>query len=154
MSMRISPIQYGDSRIVRFVFDAERVIERNIDNQSLVAGESQLSVQVSNSFTQQDSLIICDCSIELNWTIKASAEEPDSDVRIECNMNGLAICPKTAAQEDEIREALAMNGVTFVWGKIRDVIESASRYSSTGLLVLPAIDPASVLEDMKKEGRN
>ena len=44
-----------------------------------------------------------------------------------------------------------MNGVMFVWGKMRDVIESASRYSSTGLLVLPAIDPGSVLEGIEKD---
>ncbi len=71
-------------------------------------------------------------------------------VRIECKMSGLARCPETAAKESDIHDALTVNGITFVWGKIRDVIEGASRYPSTGLLVLPAIDPRSVLEDMEQ----
>ena len=151
MSMRESPIQYGESRVVRFMFDAERAIERNLSNQDLVAGESQLTARVNNSFGKQDGLVVCDCSIDLTWTITTAAENPEPDVRVECKMGGLVVCPEAAAEENTIREALAMNGVMFVWGKMRDVIESASRYSSTGLLVLPAIDPGSVLEGIEKD---
>ncbi len=151
MSMRISSIQYGESRIARFLFDAERAIDLGIGNKELISGENQLVVQVKNSFTKHDGSVVCDCSISLNWIIKTSEEKTEPDVRIECKMGGLAVCPEVVAGEDEIREALAINAVTFVWGKIRDAIESASRYSSTGLLVLPAIDPRSVLEDMKED---
>lgn len=151
MSMRISPIQYGESRVIRFLFDTERATERNLSNGELVAGESQLTARVSNSFGKQDGLVVCDCSIDLTWTITASEEDTEPDVRIECKMGGLVVCPETAAEENAIRDALAMNGVTFVWGKIRDMIEASSRYSSTGLLVLPAIDPGSVLEGMEKD---
>ena len=152
MSMRMSPIQYGESRVIRFLFDAERATECNLGNGKLVGGESQLTARVNNSFGKQDNLVVCDCSIDLTWTITASEDDTEPDVRIECKMGGLVVCPETAAEESAIRSALAMNGVTFVWGKIRDMIESASRYSSTGLLVLPAIDPGSVLEGMEKDG--
>lgn len=151
MSIRVSPIQYGDSRIVRFLFDADRATELKLGNKELVGGESQLTVQVDVSFAKQEGSVICDCSIDLDWAIKASGEEADPDVRIECKMGGLAACSETVAEESEVRDSLAVNGVTFVWGKIRDVVESASRYSSTGPLVLPAIDPRSVLEDIGKE---
>ena len=151
MSMRISPIQYGESRVIRFLFDTERATERNLSNGELVAGESQLTARVNNSFGKQDGLVVCDCSIDLTWKITASEEDTEPDVRIECKMGGLVVCPETAAEENAIRDALAMNGVTFVWGKIRDIIEALSRYSSTGLLVLPAIDPGSVLEGMEKD---
>lgn len=151
MSMRISPIQYGESRVIRFLFDTERATERNLSNGELVAGESQLTARVNNSFGKQDGLVVCDCSIDLTWKIAASEEDTEPDVRIECKMGGLVVCPETAAEENAIRDALAMNGVTFVWGKIRDMIEALSRYSSTGLLVLPAIDPGSVLEGMEKD---
>mgnify|MGYP003283130951 FL=1 len=151
MSMRISPIQYGESRVIRFLFDTERATERNLSNGELVAGESQLTARVNNSFGKQDGLVVCDCSIDLTWKITASEEDTEPDVRIECKMGGLVVCPETAAEENAIRDALAMNGVTFVWGKIRDMIEALSRYSSTGLLVLPAIDPGSVLEGMEKD---
>lgn len=151
MSMRISPIQYGESRVIRFLFDTERATERNLSNGELVAGESQLAARVNNSFGKQDGLVVCDCSIDLTWKITASEEDTEPDVRIECKMGGLVVCPETAAEENAIRDALAMNGVTFVWGKIRDMIEALSRYSSTGLLVLPAIDPGSVLEGMEKD---
>ncbi len=151
MSMRISPIQYGESRVIRFLFDTERATERNLSNGELVAGESQLTARVNNSFGKQDGLVVCDCSIDLTWTITASEEDTEPDVRIECKMGGLVVCPETAAEENAIRDALAMTGVTFVWGKIRDMIEASSRYSSTGLLVLPAIDPGSVLEGMEKD---
>ncbi len=151
MSMRISPIQYGESRVIRFLFDTERATERNLSNGELVAGESQLTARVNNSFGKQDGLVVCDCSIDLTWTITTSEEDTEPDVRIECKMGGLVVCPETAAEENAIRDALAMNGVTFVWGKIRDMIEASSRYSSTGLLVLPAIDPGSVLEGMEKD---
>ena len=151
MSMRISPIQYGESRVIRFLFDTERATERNLSNGELVAGESQLTARVNNSFGKQDGLVACDCSIDLTWKITASEEDTEPDVRIECKMGGLVVCPETAAEENAIRDALAMNGVTFVWGKIRDMIEALSRYSSTGLLVLPAIDPGSVLEGMEKD---
>lgn len=150
MSMRISPIQYGESRVIRFLFDAGRATERGSSNEELVAGESQLTARVNNSFGKQGSLVVCDCSIDLTWTISISEEDVEPVVRIECKMGGLAICPETAAEESVIRDTLAINGVTFVWGKIRDMIESSSRYSSTGLLVLPAIDPGSVLEGMEK----
>lgn len=151
MSMRISPIQYGESRVIRFLFDTERATERNLSNGELVAGESQLTARVNNSFGKQDGLVVCDCSIDLTWKITASEEDTEPDVRIECKMGGLVVCPETAAEENAIRDALAMNGVTFVWGKIRDMIEALSRYSSTGLLILPAIDPGSVLEGMEKD---
>ena len=151
MSMRISPIQYGESRVIRFLFDTERATERNLSNGELVAGESQLTARVNNSFGKQDGLVVCDCSIDLTWKITASEEDTEPDVRIECKMGGLVVCPETAAEENAIRDALAMNGVTFVWGKIRDMIEALSRYSATGLLVLPAIDPGSVLEGMEKD---
>lgn len=151
MSMRISPIQYGESRVIRFLFDTERATERNLSNGELVAGESQLTARVNNSFGKQDGLVVCDCSIDLTWKITVSEEDTEPDVRIECKMGGLVVCPETAAEENAIRDALAMNGVTFVWGKIRDMIEALSRYSSTGLLVLPAIDPGSVLEGMEKD---
>lgn len=151
MSMRISPIQYGESRVIRFLLDTERATERNLSNGELVAGESQLTARVNNSFGKQDGLVVCDCSIDLTWKITASEEDTEPDVRIECKMGGLVVCPETAAEENAIRDALAMNGVTFVWGKIRDMIEALSRYSSTGLLVLPAIDPGSVLEGMEKD---
>lgn len=151
MSMRISPIQYGESRVIRFLFDTERATERNLSNGELVAGESQLTARVNNSFGKQDGLVVCDCSIDLTWKITAFEEDTEPDVRIECKMGGLVVCPETAAEENAIRDALAMNGVTFVWGKIRDMIEALSRYSSTGLLVLPAIDPGSVLEGMEKD---
>lgn len=151
MSMRISPIQYGESRVIRFLFDTERATERNLSNGELVAGESQLTARVNNSFGKQDGLVVCDCSIDLTWKITASEEDTEPDVRIECKMGGLVVCPETAAEENAIRDALAMNGVTFVWGKIRDMIEALSRYSSTGLLVLPAIDPGSVIEGMEKD---
>lgn len=151
MSMRVSPIQYGESRVIRFLFDTERATERNLSNGELVAGESQLTARVNNSFGKQDGLVVCDCSIDLTWKITASEEDTEPDVRIECKMGGLVVCPETAAEENAIRDALAMNGVTFVWGKIRDMIEALSRYSSTGLLVLPAIDPGSVLEGMEKD---
>ena len=151
MSMRISPIQYGESRVIRFLFDTERATERNLSNGELVAGESQLTARVNNSFGKQDGLVVCDCSIDLTWKITASEEDTEPDVRIECKMGGLVVCPETAAEENAIRDALALNGVTFVWGKIRDMIEALSRYSSTGLLVLPAIDPGSVLEGMEKD---
>ncbi len=151
MSMRVSPIQYGESRVIRFLFDAERATELNLGNGELVGGESQLTARVNNSFSKQDNLVVCDCSIDLTWMITASEEDTEPDVRIECKMGGLVVCPEAAAEESAIRNALAMNGVTFVWGKIRDMIESASRHSSTGLLVLPAIDPGSVLEGMEKD---
>lgn len=153
MSMRVSPIQYGDSRIVRFLFDAERATESTIENKQLIGGEGQLSARVNISFAKQDGLVVCDCLIDLGWTIRTSGADTDPDVRIECKMGGLVTCPEPAAEDGQIRDALAVNGVTFVWGKIRDVIENASRYSSTGLLVLPAIDPRSVLEDMRKDGQ-
>ena len=151
MSMRVSPIQYGESRVIRFLFDAERATERKLGNGELVGGESQLTARVNNPFGKQDNLVVCDCSIDLTWMITASEEDAEPDVRIECKMGGLVVCPEVAAEESAIRNALAMNGVTFVWGKIRDMIESASRYSSTGLLILPAIDPGSVLEGMEKD---
>ena len=151
MSMRVSPIQYGESRVIRFLFDAERATELNLGNGELVGGESQLTARVNNLFSKQDNLVVCDCSIDLTWMITASEEDTEPDVRIECKMGGLVVCPEAAAEESAIRNALARNGVTFVWGKIRDMIESASRHSSTGLLVLPAIDPGSVLEGMEKD---
>lgn len=39
MSMRVSPIQYGESRVIRFLFDAERATECNLGNGELVGGE-------------------------------------------------------------------------------------------------------------------
>ena len=58
MSMRVSPIQYGESRVIRFLFDAERATECNLGNGKLVGGESQLTARVNNSFGKQDNLAV------------------------------------------------------------------------------------------------
>lgn len=150
MSIEFSPIQYGESKISRFLFDAENAIEKGLNGESLSGGESQLEVGVKTSFSKNDDFIVCDCSINLGWSISMDEESGVPDVRAECKMSSRVTCPISVASEDEIQEALAVNGVTYVWGKIRDVIESASRNFMTGALVLPAIDPRSLIADMQE----
>lgn len=150
MSIEFSPIQYGESKISRFLFDAENAIGKGLDREGLCGGESQLEVGVKTSFSRNDDFIVCDCEIDFGWSISVDEESGAPDVRTECKMSSRIACPIGVASDEEVQDALAINGVTYIWGKIRDVIENASRNFMTGALVLPAINPRSLIDDMQE----
>ncbi len=150
MSIEFSPIQYGESKISRFLFDAEKAIGKGLDREDLSNCESQLEVGVKTSFSKNQDFIVCDCEIDFGWSISVDEESGAPDVRAECKMSSRIACPIGAASEQEIQDALSVNGVMYVWGKIRDVVENASRNFMAGALILPAINPRSIIDDMQE----
>lgn len=48
---------------------------------------------------------------------------------------------------DAVKRTLAANTISYIWSKLRTVVEQLSSQSPVGTPSLPAIDPLSLLED-------
>lgn len=48
---------------------------------------------------------------------------------------------------DAVKRTLAANTISYIWSKLRTVVEQISSQSQVGTLSLPAIAPLSLLED-------
>lgn len=145
MSLEFSPIQYGESRLVKLSFEAQQAIDKQLTSDDIDKAHVKLGVGLETSIGEKEGQTVCNCGIDLRWTIKVEEAEQHPDIEIECKIEAIATCPTSVGDKDAVSDALLVNGITFVWGKIRDVVEAVSRYSPIGALTLPAVNPRSFL---------
>ena len=151
MSFEFSPIQYGESKLIKLSFESQQAVDKKLSSKDLDNAHSQLGVGLETSVGEKNDQAGCSCSVDLRWTIKVNQDEPQPDVEIECKIEALATCPLSFGTKEEISDTLLANCITFVWGKIRDAIEAVTRYSPVGALTLPAVDPRSFLVEEENQ---
>ena len=49
------------------------------------------------------------------------------------------------AERDVVEKTLAANTLSYIWAKLRTIVEQISSQSTIGTLSLPAIDPMSLV---------
>lgn len=151
MALALSPIQFSESRLLYISFDDTRQ-----EGSSILRPESgepvpnsrlfTLSVDRNLEYTELDGDLSCMGSLRFKWDIKVSEEDGSPVVAsVEGAMGAIATCAPSLAERDVVEKTLAANTLSYIWAKLRTIVEQISSQSTIGTLSLPAIDPMSLV---------
>lgn len=154
MKLALSPIQYKDSKLLSISFDNSLQAETATSKPSSDTSTSNkrffsLSIDRNLDYIDEGSgNLACKASLRFTWDIKTSDEEDASPIATVAGaMGALASCPIDLGDVETVKRTLAANTLSYIWSKLRTVVEQLSSQSPVGTLSLPAIDPLSLLED-------
>lgn len=153
MALSLSPIQFKESKLLYLSFDDTRLEGSSVlysDEAAPTSGERfyTLSVDRKLEYTESEDTLTCMGSLRFSWEIKGS-DEDDSPIiaTVEGAMGACSTCPARMGDPDTIRKTLAANTLSYIWSKLRVIVEQLSSQACIGSLSLPAIDPVALAED-------
>lgn len=149
-----SIVKYEPSYLLHFSFDIRDLVEKCEDRPEVEDAESDLNIGKGISFETEDGRLRCNGKLDVMWTLKFKGEDGDAEFVAECSMLGAASCESSGEDEETLKGILAPNLIVFLWGKIRDLIETASMATPLDRMILPAINPVALLnrDDESEEG--
>lgn len=107
-----------------------------------------LGVDRNLQYEESDGHMVCMGTLRFKWDIKSSRDDDAAVVAsVEGAMEALATCPSDMAEFDVVKKTLAANTLSYIWSRLRTIVEQLSAQSTTGALSLPAIDPVELIED-------
>lgn len=142
-----SIVRYEPSYLLHFSFDIRELVEKCEDRPEVENAESDLNIGKGISFETEDGRLRCNAKLDVVWTLKFKSEDEDEDAEFvaKCSILGAASCESSSEDEETLKGILAPNLVVFLWGKIRDLIETASMATPLDRMILPAINPVALL---------
>lgn len=140
-----SIIRYEPSFLVHFSFDTRDLIENCEERPKIEDAESDLTIDKGIFFETEEGRLRCNGEVDVTWILNFKGEDEDARFTAECIMIGAASCELSGEDEEALKGMLAPNLVVFLWGKIRDLIETASMATPLDRMILPAIDPIALL---------
>lgn len=151
MALTLSPIQFIDSKLLHISFDdtsqkglLELQSEPNVHNTE--ERYFALSVNRDLEYSEKAELLSCMGSLQFKWDVRVS-EDSDSPLiaSVEGAMGAVATCPLNLGDRELIEKTLAANTLSYIWAKLRTIVEQLSSQSTIGTLSLPAIDPLQLV---------
>ncbi len=149
MSNAISPIEFLDFSLLAFDIDLHDSLKIGVEDLDVSNNVFDLDIKPILDFDETDDGIICKCLL----TVIAEVSIKDGEncyhiASIKCRIAAFSKYHEPSEDNQDLSQlVLAANTVSFVWGKIRDIVEMLSFSSSVGIISLPAIDPYAVLSD-------
>lgn len=99
-------------------------------------------------YSEKAELLSCIGSLQFKWDVRVS-EDSDSPLiaSVEGAMGAVATCPLNLGDRELVEKTLAANTLSYIWAKLRTIVEQLSSQSTIGTLSLPAIDPMQLIEE-------
>lgn len=144
----VSPIEFMDFTLVAFDVDLHDSLKLEVIDLDEANLKYDLEIRPIFDFGKADNGIICKClmTVIAEVFVNADEEEYHHVGAIRSRMAAISEYHDPSEESEEISQTVvAANTVSFIWGKIRDIVEQLSFSSCIGPISLPAIDPYAVL---------
>lgn len=151
MALILSPIQFKDSKLLYIAFDDTRqegssALCSNEDGPDYGEKHFTLSVDRNLEYSESDGTLSCMGTLRFKMDIRLPGDEDSPIVAsVEGAMGAVATCPLGLSDRASTEATLAANTLSYIWAKLRTIVEQLSSQSNIGTLSLPAIDPMQLV---------
>lgn len=150
MALTLSPIQFKDSKLLYIAFDDTRqegssALYSNEDGPDYGEKHFTLSVDRNLEYSESDGTLSCMGTLR-KWTYDSPGmKTPPSSHPLKAQWGAVATCPLGLSDRASTEATLAANTLSYIWAKLRTIVEQLSSQSNIGTLSLPAIDPMQLV---------